>query len=228
MREDEGLGAAGSPLQEHEADVKDVEIRSRGSEEDEIAIAQAPAPLRELRLRQASEAERSWGDAGDDVHPTREEARLGAAREIGEQALANIGANPFDHVVMSRVPSDSPIVVTNAPQPSPDVARRARQGEREHRFHIGDAVETGQGQSENFALRRATAKRILDVGTTAQEASRVPQALAKRRVATQLAKQRGDLLWSGCARSHRLRHPWRLYGIGRRAGQSAEKHGNIP
>lgn len=226
MREDESrrrslLRARGFPLDQQQANVKDIEVRFGGGEEDEVAVTETLPQLRELLLREAPKAQRSRGEAGDAIHSTDEAARPATACEIREKPLADILANPFDHVVVPCAPGEPSVLVANAPQPSSDVTRRSGQSEREHRLHIRDAIEAREREGEVLALIRPATERILDVRTTAQESSGATHSLAERSAAAQLAQERGDLLRPCNARRAIARmspprsgHPQRLYDIG--------------
>ncbi len=206
--------------------MKDVEPRSCGDEENEVSVADALSHPRQRFFGEAPEAQRSGAKTGHDVHVSREEARPGAAREIADQPLSDVLANPLDHVVVARAPVQTSLPVANPSQQVSDLARRSGQSQREHRLHVRDAIESGKLKGERLRLVRSPSKGIHNVGATAKEASDSPHPLPQRSDMPEPTQQsshlceplargalcgRRDPPFAPCAIQHRRR----LYDIAR-------------
>lgn len=213
--------------------MEDIQIRLRGDEEDEIAVAKAISEPRERSLREAAKAQRPRREAGNHVHAPRKTARLRPAREVREEALPRVLANPFDHVVAARAPAQASVSIPEAPQIARDVIRRSGQRQRQGCLHIGDAVKSGEREREDLALIGSSVKGVRHVGAIAQGARHFAQSLAERSERSEPTDEGRDLAPRGArgfgsrASSSAWHHPRRLYGRSERTGQCSASAARI-
>src|SRR5438093_8675103 len=148
------------------AAVKYVEMFSCGGEKDQISGLQLAAQRADRGFRNTFESCPDGRQTAHDVQYALFDNGSNSREETAYSSDSRVVANPAGHVMIAPFPPNAAFFVANLPQAIDEFIQDRGLRQREHRFHIGHAIETIERCLEDFRRGGRTDESVCSVGTS--------------------------------------------------------------